>query len=647
MPVAAADDHLKRMIGKEPLIGLAELVWNSFDAEAKSINIEVKETAAGGVDSVVVSDDGHGFTVDEITEFFSQVGGSWKSRSPTRKTRSGDRMLHGAKGEGRLRAFAIGDEITWESVTLDADGKPIRVRVSLSTAKLDEVDYAEPVSAPGQTPGTRVVVSAGMKRPDQLLADDMLDRLCAIFALWLTSYPVTLTYRGDRVLPERLIARKHEQEVTHPGDPRPAKLTVLEWDVPMERGLFLCDEHGAVLHRTDAGIQAPGFDFTAYLAWPGFREHEELLPLVEIDGNDVILPVVLSARQALRDYFRDRRAEESVSIVQRWKDEEVYPYTEEPTTPVRRASQALFNYVATTAVTAVDSIKEKPAKAVSLGAIRVALESDPESLEPVLLQWVSLSPDKQEEMRNLLQKTTLTAILSVLRDITGRLEFLAGLEALLFGHGSAHVLERTHLHPMIEREPWLFGEEFALHVSDRSLTTLLEQHIGIMDRTALVDSPVLDEEGRTRRVDFLFGRKLELNQNRSEHLVVEIKRPNVVIGRKELDQIEDYANAVASDSRFDKHSTDWDFVLLGTNFDPVAVRRLNQEGLPRGLIANPKDTSIKVWARPWSEVIQECNHRLKYVRRHLEYDPGGDEAIEIVRQRYPDCVPELPPEREQ
>ena len=644
MPVAAADDHLKRMVGREPLIGLAELVWNSFDSEATAISVVVNETAAGGVDSVVVTDDGHGFTVDEITEFFSQVGGSWKSTSPGRKTRSGARMLHGAKGEGRMKAFAMGDAITWESVTLDKDDKPTQVRVSLSMAKLDEVDYTDPVPASGQKAGTRVVVSAGMKRPDQLLADDVLDRLCAIFALWLTSYPVTLTYRDEAVLPDRLISRKHEQQVTHPNDPRPAKLTVLEWDVPMERGLFLCDEHGAVLHRIDAGIQAPGFDFTAYLAWAGFREHEELLALVELDGADVILPLVLNARQALRDYFRDRRAEESVSIVQRWKDEEVYPYDDEPTTPVGRASQALFNYVATTAVTAVDSIKEKPAKAVSLGAIRVALESDPESLESILLQWVSLTPEKQAEMRDLLQKTTLTAILAVLRDITGRLEFLAGLEALLFGQGSAHVLERTHLHPMIEREPWLFGEEFALHVSDQSLTTLLQQHIGIMNRTDLVDGPVLDEDGKTRRIDFLFGRKLELNQNRSEHLVVEIKRPSVTIGRKELDQIEDYANAVANDPRFDIHSTDWNFVLLGTDFDVVAERRRNQEGLPRGLIANPKDTSIKVWARPWSEVIQECNHRLKYVRRHLEYDPGGDEAIEMVRQRYPDCVPDLAPE---
>src|SRR3546814_10913112 len=83
---------------------------------------------------------------------------------------------------------------------------------------------------------------------------------------------------------------------------------------------------------------------------------------------------------------------------------------------------------------------------------------------------------KIEEFRALLQQTSLTALVDAMRLVTGRLDFIAGLELLLFD--PAHVpkvLERAHLHKMVENEPWLFGEEFATHVSDKSLTALQDR----------------------------------------------------------------------------------------------------------------------------------------------------------------------------
>src|SRR3546814_357877 len=150
-----------------------------------------------------------------------------------------------------------------------------------------------------------------------------------------------------------------------------------------------------------------------------------------------------------------------------------------------------------------------------------------------------------------------------MRLVTGRRDFIAGLELLLFD--PAHVpkvLERAHLHKMVENEPWLFGEEFATHVSDKSLTALLGAHLGLLGREDFVSEAVTDADGKPRRIDFLFGRALELNRARREHLVVEIKRPSNTIDRAEMDQIEDYARAVIADSRFDLEAVQWDFVLM-------------------------------------------------------------------------------------
>ena len=638
--ISAARDHLARIVGVKPVLGVAELVWNALDAEAQSVDVEVTATASGAVDQTVVTDDGHGFGAHEIDELFSTVGGSWKNSKADRKTKAGLRLLHGQKGEGRWRAFSIGDKVTWESVTPGEEGKPNQsVTVTMLADRLDEYSWTGPEDT-DKAAGTCVTVVAGMKEPNALLEDGAADSLAAVVALYLTEYPeLEVLYQGRALSPEPLIARRDVLSVEHDGEHGPATLTVLEWKESIDRALFLCDENGVTLHQAEPRIHAPGFQFTAYVSWAGFRVHESLLPLADLD-NDQIAPVIEQARQVLRDHFRERRHDEAVDIVRQWKEEEVYPYSDDPSDEVGTASQALFNYVAIAAAPAVNSIDEKVAKAMSLQTMRIVMETDPSALEVVLSEVLALSDEKLEEFRSLLDRTPLTAILSAVRMVTGRLDFLAGLEHLVYDPSTAPaVLERAHLHKILEGEPWVFGEEFALHVSDQSLTSVLKSHIEVMGRDELVGEPVTDTDGKSRRVDFMLGRALEHARNKREHLVVEIKRPSVTIDRDEIGQIEDYAQAVVSDSRFDRLATDWDFVLVGTKLSKRAETRANQEGLARGLVSNPRDSNVRVWVRSWGEIIEDAKHRLKFVRSQLEYDPDTDQALAYLREKYPGYLP--------
>src|SRR3546814_11158870 len=129
-----------------------------------------------------------------------------------------------------------------------------------------------------------------------------------------------------------------------------------------------------------------------------------------------------------------------------------------------------------------------------------------------------------------------------MRLVTGRRDFIAGLELLLFD--PAHVpkvLERAHLHKMVENEPWLFGEEFATHVSDKSLTALLGAHLSLLGREDFVSEAVTYADGKPRRIDFLLRHAIELNRARRENLVVEIQNPSNTIDRAEMDQTDAYA----------------------------------------------------------------------------------------------------------
>lgn len=257
--IEAADDHLRRMIGTKPVLGLAELVWNAVDANATEVAVTVKRTVADAVDEVIVRDNGHGFGANEIVELFGAVGGSWKHRAPNRKTRGGSRILHGDKGEGRWKAFSIGDRVVWESVTAREDGQPNqKVRLVMSEQRLDEYDWTGP-TATDEAVGTTVTVRAGIKEPNVLLTEKGRHDLTTVMALYLTKYPdVTVTYDGTPLAVTDLITDKVEIEVPYDNEYGPVTLTVIEWEGNVDRALYLCDESGATLHEANAGIHAPG-----------------------------------------------------------------------------------------------------------------------------------------------------------------------------------------------------------------------------------------------------------------------------------------------------------------------------------------------------------------------------------------------------
>ena len=640
--VSAAADHLERLTGKSPLVGLNELIWNALDADATHVAVSIARTSFDAVESVTVRDDGHGIAGSEVRELFNSVGGSWKKRAKNGRTRSGERELHGTKGEGRWKALAIGDRVLWRSVAVTEDDPARReeVEVSIRADTPDEVDWTV-VGLTSAGVGTTVTVYAGGKEPKALLSDKLRGQLCGTFALFLSKYPaVRITLDGKAIDPASLQTRSHTAELRAGAEHGTATLTIIEWSFNIEKVLCLCDANNATLDQTEVGVRAPNVSFTAYISWHGFRVHEDRLALADL-GYHELTPVLDEARAEMRRYFNERREEHERTTIEGWQDEDVYPFTEAPTEPARQATQAIFNYIAVAAESAVNSIDNVQAKRLSLETIRLAVENDPRSLEHIIQEVLKLPKEKVEEFHQLLEKTSLTAMMSATRMVTERLELLGGLEHLLFDTEAKRIVRETaHLHRILERATWLFGEEFALHVSDQSLTTLLTKHLRLLGREELIGAePVTDAEGGDRRIDFMLGRALEQNANLRDHLVVEIKRPSVKLGREELAQIEDYARAVASDARFDTESTRWEFVLVGVDIKPEIEDRRRQAGKPRGLVIDPEGGNFRVWARTWGEVLDECTHRMKFIRRELRYDPTSDQAMEFLRVTYPDFLP--------
>ena len=640
-PVSVEVDHLARLAG-QPLNGLAELIWNALDADADTVRVAFERNEIGGIAAIRVVDDGHGMTYEQARTDFTHLGGSWK-RTGLSRTRS--RPLHGRGGQGRWRAFGVpATRIVWESVA-DVDGETQLTTIEISKESLGAVEIEGPTPT-DRSIGTTVVLDGITQPPAGLDAAGAPERLTALFALHIQKYRTSIEYDHSVLDPGPLMADKVDVALGRP-DGQDATLIIIEWKPAFERGLYLCDPDGIALEEIPVGIHAPGFHFTAYVLWEGFVQHADELGLANL-GNPHFDPVITLARDALRDHFRRKADDRARRVIDEWKQEQVYPYAEAPSTVVEETRRGLFDLVAIQAASAVNAGEDPRAKRLSLQLLREAVDAGPAALRRVLNEVLDLPKARLSELNELLDRTSLDAIIGAAKVIADRLDFLKGLEHILFDPANRRTLkERSQLHKILNRETWIFGEEFALSASDQSLTEVLRQHVALLGREYVAldeddgdDRQVLDAGGHRRIVDLMLSRAMEHRRNRREHLVVELKAPSVRLGLSELSQIENYAFAVAEDPRFNAIEVQWDFIVVSNELDENARHRANQRDRPPGLIYEGEAQSVRVWARPWAEILEECRHRLKFVEAQLQYAATTEHGIEYLQREHLAFLPD-------
>lgn len=622
----AADQFDKFARVTMPLAGVEQLIWNSLDAEAHTVTVALDLAGLGAVEEVIVVDDGHGMTYGEAREGFAELGNSWKK--DRKLTKNDKRTLRGRDGEGRFRAFSLGRSVTWTSFAENDDGSVSKVTVAGSVDDGRFEISLEDASASIET-GTTVHTEFPREYVRQLLAPDAPTRLVTRLASFLARYPdVVVVYNGHRLTVESILLNSDRFVLDGPvGAHGQPVLEVMEWDAKVTPSIILCDGDGVALHEvTDDVPRAPNVHFTAYLHWDGFGEYQSELLLGDT-GHLVLQPILNASRAALDGYLAAKRDAERAALIQKWRADDVYPFKGPPATPMQAAERRVFDAVA---VTASGSLKgDKKSTKLSLRLIKEALEQDPGALHDVLKEVLDLSQEQVEDFANILKRTPLSAVISTTRTVTDRLEFLDQLQSMLFDTDKRpHLLERTQLHRTLASRTWVFGETYSLAVSDKGLTKVLEKHRELMGEEIVIDGPVKDEEGRTRIVDLMLSRALKEGGGR-RHLVVELKRPTVKLRRDEVEQVINYAEAVAADERFGTE-VEWDFVLIGNAMDDRVRRDVTQKGREKGLRSAPGDSNYRVWVVEWSDVLEENRQRLHFFEQQLKFEPGDDECLEAT-----------------
>ncbi len=644
--VKVQKDHLESLSHvKKPILAIAELVWNGLDANANMVKVMVNRNRLTGIESIVVADDGDGLPYDEALHAFEKLGGSWKKEANS--TKGGKRFLHGKAGKGRFRAFYVGKSVRWET-WYKSNGRMLTYDITGYSDRLGEFTVGDETLAKRRATGTNVEVREMKKEFRSITGNQAIQEMTEHFSLYMSLYPdVKIVYDGESIDPHKAMESKVEYELDEiqleTGKSVKAQLSIIEWKSPTERKLYLCDSNGFTYHNLPPGIHAPGFNFTAYLKTDLIRELEEVALLMFEDWHPDLKNILEEAKKKLREHFKQRNINLAGKVVERWKEDKIYPYEGEPKDVVEQSERQVFDLCAITLPRYLPDFEsaDSKSKSLSLKLLRHALETSPSATRRILAEVLDLPEDKQEEFARLLDETSLEAVISASKIVADRLDFLRGLEILIFNPKSKEqLLERKQLHRIIAEHTWIFGEQFNLTIDDKSLTEVLKKHLQLASRDIAIDEPVTREDGSRGIIDLMISRRVpQARAEEREHLIIEIKRPNQKIDSRAAVQIKDYAFAINEDERFRDTLTRWTFWAVSNDVSKNVRKEAKQQNRPEGLLFADDKERLTIWIKTWGQVIEDCRARLNFFQEKLQYSANNKTALEYLHREYEKYLP--------
>jgi hypothetical protein len=619
------EDFLRRTLGdvvRVPDVALTELVANAWDAGASRVEITIPDEHDA---KMVVEDDGCGLT----EEMFSE---RWMTLAYDRQRHQGSdaefpserqgwrRRAYGRNGQGRHALLCFGDSYrveTWR----DGAGVEFEVR---SGGGENPFVAAKRRGFKRSGHGTKLTVAVVRSLP---AADRIREVLSAKF-LHDPEFSVIVNGESLPLVEHPGLVAKRELE----AEGARLSLYCVEGDsgrtkhqtgVAFWVGGRLVGEPSWVLGKTPVldGRTRPGRRFTFVIKsddlfddvrpdWTGFKRGDRMdaINAAVRDAVEEVLRELLSARvgETRNEVMEQSRAGlEQLSPLDRVEVAEVVEAVTD--------KNPLADLGTLTTVVA--------------GMIDAKQRSTPKALVERIMR---MAPEDIEGLNRLLDEWTVRDALTVLDEIGRRLKVVETLEKIM---GEPGVDELHVIHPLVLQARWLFGPEFEspTYASNVSIKRAVEQVFGARMPAEAFENPkrrpdlVLLADGMlgawaTEDIDVATG------VARLRHvLVIELKKGNSTIGRKEMDQANGYVEDLLSCGLLDGEPYVSAFVVGHQVAARVASVRTVGE----------KPVAGRVEAITFGQLVRTANARLFRVRDQVEerYPASGFRLVKWLEDR--------------
>jgi len=627
---------------RDTFTAFCELLNNSLQAKATRIDLVIDYTGSAAsrtsLTRIEVTDNGQGVSASEFEDKILLIGTNVKKDG---------------QGVGRFGALQLGEKMTIDSVAFDPAGHHYtRIHFPLDTSAISSalskvnLEYDVETLKKKTNPYYRVTIEKlhhnkqgkihlRNKISEKFSSEAIRQSLFEKYPLQIFHREVEFTINGATLNPTSFVVGQPTLKKTMYID---LKGTEHPFDIHFYQVQSDLHKVKVFFYIDNAGIKSVAQEFTyssdwytpdlgtwfIYLDAPFFSS--DLFRNIDLDslGDEEIKNLKEFIKDNVNDFFKanNKRFEKFIAGLEK---DSSYPKSFE--TPMSDSRELVFQkiaYIVEDEYKLMDQKNEK-IRGLFYSLIDKALANG--HVEEVFTKVADLSDDNMRKFHQLLEQTELENIIAFSSAVAAKLQFIDFLHELTYGDVSRVLLERSQLHKIIERELWLFGEAYngCPHLwSDKKIGNILEEL-----RQKFLDYPPSKEDGNLiQEVDgldnitdlFFLNEKVLDNEDR-EIMVVELKSPRCAIGKKELQQIDEYAFTVESYPGLPKENTRYKFILVSSRLTPYAKSKLKSSrekySIPF-LYDRKAGKNIEVYVVEWSELIELNRRKLGYLSSKLE-----------------------------
>lgn len=619
-----------------PKLSVAEYLWNGFDAKANTITINYSANELGHLDSFTIGDNGYGIDLNKLASKFNPFYDSEKAieiSSPKHTS-----IMHGKNGVGRLTFFTFAHNAKWTTTYKEKDdlvSGSIQINIDgLNT--FQPTIFEKPLQI--QT-GTEVSFS-NLTISKEHLENTIIPFLICEFCWFLElnkAKNYSIIINGDALdFTQNIIDFQDDIEILYEPSNTSFKVKYIQWQESLHKEFskyyFLNgDEIEVYKDYTTLNKKGDEFFHSVFISSPFFNDFDFKSNEDEIQSKlfgkaksspeykyliKEVNKILREKRKPFLRIFASRLVEkyEQDGIMpiyeNEWEEKYKRPQLEETIIGLYEAQPKLF------ASLNIDQ------KKTFVRLLDLLLDSNErENLFKIINEVVELEPEEREDLVNLFKTTKLNRIIETIKLIEDRYKTFYLLKDLVF-NPDLKANEVDHLQKLIESHYWLFGEQYHLvTAAEPKFDEALRRYHYLLYQED-VDKKV-EHPNKYKEMD-IFACRQNILSDRIENIVIELKHPNIKLGRNQYIQVDKYLETILSEPEFNAPNMSWEFYLIGNDFDGSGfierqIETNANHGIP-SLIHWHDKGRVKVYTKKWSEIYADFEIKHKFLNDKLKLE---------------------------
>lgn len=626
---------IEQSLSKDYKKSLSEFIWNGFDAGAKNISIVYTANQLGFLQKLHIEDDGNGIDINTIEQTFGQFLDSQKQVSNT-----DNGLIKGKRGKGRFSFINFCNQATWKT-TFEKDNSNLSYDILLNKETLPAFETANNSSSKTKHTGTRVeFYNINNLSSEHLESDDLIEFLTAEFGWYLflngkENYTLNIneTYIDYKDVIEESIQDSFKYEDLD------FKITFIKWkrNIGDKYYYYFLNNELKIIDRQHTSFNNKTEDFH-HSVYVNSKYFDDYFPLSAEDENTTFkefgntknepafkalikyLNQLVSEQEKL--FIREKKAE---NLIEQFKKKSIFPKFRNNSYDKFREQdlEIVIKEIYCLNPKIFQGLKDQQSKTI-VGFLNLLLDSEQrDNILTILESLIDLTEDERLEFAKILEGTKVTHITALVKQLRNRFNTVSILKKLVF-ELEKFTNERDHIQKVIENNYWLFGEQYHLVSADVNFETTLNNYLSFIE-SGRKEKTYLTSNKKLKRPDIFIARKSHSNEimndelSIEENIIVELKRPSVVIGKKQYDQVEEYIRFIISEPNFNSELRKWKIILVGKSIDEWIKDKYESQKNKGKKFLVESVKNYEIYALKWDDLFKIFDIRHKHLIDNLDF----------------------------